>query len=76
VVQKGKEKEVEAVFEKWDLHCAVIGEVTDNGILEYYMNGDAASPPEPAKWVGLSRRQDSPGNQPTRFGGRQERKDP
>jgi phosphoribosylformylglycinamidine synthase subunit PurL len=40
VVQKGKEKEVEAVFEKWDLHCAVIGEVTDNGILEYYMNGE------------------------------------
>lgn len=40
VVQKGKEKEVEAVFEKWDLHCAVIGEVTGNGILEYYMNGE------------------------------------
>jgi phosphoribosylformylglycinamidine synthase len=37
IVQKGKEKEVEAVFEKWDLHCAVIGEVTDGGVLEYYM---------------------------------------
>lgn len=40
VVEKGKEKEVEAVFEKWDLHCAIIGEVTDTGILEYYMDGE------------------------------------
>lgn len=40
IVEKGKEAEVEKVFEKWDLHCAVIGEVTDSGILEYYMNGE------------------------------------
>ncbi len=38
VVEKGKEKLVEAVFDKWDLHCAIIGEVTDSGILNYYMN--------------------------------------
>ena len=38
VVEKGKEKLVEDVFAKWDLHCAIIGEVTDTGILEYYMN--------------------------------------
>jgi phosphoribosylformylglycinamidine (FGAM) synthase-like enzyme len=31
------EKEVEKVFEKWDLHCTQIGEVTDGGMLEYYM---------------------------------------
>ncbi len=37
VVKKGMEAAVEAVFEKWDLHCAVIGEVTGTGILEYYM---------------------------------------
>lgn len=37
VVKKGMEASVEAVFEKWDLHCAVIGEVNDSGILEYYM---------------------------------------
>jgi phosphoribosylformylglycinamidine synthase len=37
VVKKGMEAAVEAVFDKWDLHCAVIGEVTDTGILEYYM---------------------------------------
>ncbi|HLP20641.1 MAG TPA: phosphoribosylformylglycinamidine synthase subunit PurL, partial [Chitinophagales bacterium] len=40
VVQKGKEKEVEAVFEKWDLHCAVIGEVTEGDRLQYYMGSE------------------------------------
>jgi phosphoribosylformylglycinamidine synthase len=28
IVKKGKEKEVEAIFEKWDLHAVKIGEVT------------------------------------------------
>jgi phosphoribosylformylglycinamidine synthase len=40
VVEKGKEKEVEAVFEKWDLNCAIIGEVTDTKRLHYYLNGE------------------------------------
>ncbi|MBP6049550.1 MAG: phosphoribosylformylglycinamidine synthase subunit PurL [Chitinophagales bacterium] len=40
VVQKGKEKEVEAVFEKWDLHCAIIGEVTEGNFVQYYMNDE------------------------------------
>ncbi len=40
VVQKGKEKEVEAVFEKWDLHCAIIGEVTEGNLVQYYMNDE------------------------------------
>lgn len=39
VVEKGREKDVEAVFDKWDLNCAIIGEVTDTKRLEYYMNG-------------------------------------
>lgn len=39
VVKKGREQEVEAVFDKWDLNCAQIGVVTDNKRLEYYMNG-------------------------------------
>jgi len=39
VVHKGREKEVEAVFDKWDLNCAIIGEVTDTQRLEYFMNG-------------------------------------
>lgn len=40
VVQKGREADVEAVFEKWDLNCAIIGEVTDTQRLEYYMHGE------------------------------------
>ncbi|MBY0243890.1 MAG: phosphoribosylformylglycinamidine synthase subunit PurL [Sphingobacteriaceae bacterium] len=40
VVKKGREAEVEAVFEKWDLNCAIIGEVTDTKRLHYYMKGE------------------------------------
>lgn len=39
VVKKGEEAKVKAVFEKWDLPCSEIGEVTDDGILQFYMNG-------------------------------------
>ncbi|MHA4847662.1 phosphoribosylformylglycinamidine synthase subunit PurL [Flavitalea antarctica] len=39
VVEKGKEKEVLAVFDKWDLPCSEIGEVTGDGILRFYMHG-------------------------------------
>ncbi|HUB61920.1 MAG TPA: phosphoribosylformylglycinamidine synthase subunit PurL [Puia sp.] len=39
VVQKGREAEVIAIFEKWDLPAAVIGEVTDDGLLKFYMGG-------------------------------------
>jgi len=37
VVKKGQEKEVEDIFEKWDIHCEVIGEVTEGDWIEYYM---------------------------------------
>ena len=40
VVEKGREGEVEAVFDKWDLNCAIIGEVTGTQRLEYFMNGE------------------------------------
>jgi len=39
VVQKGRESEVKKVFDKWDLPCSVIGEVTTDGILNFYMHG-------------------------------------
>jgi phosphoribosylformylglycinamidine synthase subunit PurL len=39
VVEKGKEDIVKEVFIKWDLPCAVIGEVTDDGLLKFYMDG-------------------------------------
>ena len=39
VVKKGMEKTVLDVFEKWDLPCSEIGEVTNDGLLKFYMNG-------------------------------------
>ena len=39
VVEKGKEQLVLDVFEKWDLPCSHIGEVTGDGLLNFYMNG-------------------------------------
>jgi phosphoribosylformylglycinamidine synthase subunit PurL len=36
VVEKGKEAIVEKIFEKWDLTCANIGEVTLDGMLSFY----------------------------------------
>jgi phosphoribosylformylglycinamidine synthase subunit PurL len=40
VVEKGRETEVLAVFDKWDLPCSEIGEVTGDGILRFYMHGE------------------------------------
>ena len=38
VVKKGREKEVLSVFDKWDLNCVQIGEVTSGTQLKFYMN--------------------------------------
>ncbi|MGD9014800.1 MAG: phosphoribosylformylglycinamidine synthase subunit PurL [Candidatus Omnitrophota bacterium] len=32
-VKKGKEKEIEQIFSKWDLNAVVIGKVTDDGVV-------------------------------------------
>ncbi|GAA4748756.1 phosphoribosylformylglycinamidine synthase subunit PurL [Flavisolibacter ginsenosidimutans] len=40
VVEKGREADVKKVFDKWDLENAVIGHVTDDGLLSFYMNGE------------------------------------
>ena len=40
VVEKGKENLVQSVFEKWDLNCAQIGEVSDGDRLKYFMNDE------------------------------------
>jgi len=40
VVEKGKEAVIEAVFDKWDLHCAIIGEVTEGNRIQYFSNGE------------------------------------
>lgn len=40
VVKKGREDEVIKIFDKWDLNCVQIGEVTEGDILNYYDNGE------------------------------------
>ncbi len=39
VVKRGREREVEEIFEKWDLHAARIGEVTDDGLMRVRERG-------------------------------------
>ncbi len=40
VVEKGREADVLKIFDKWDLNCAQIGEVTDTGRLKFYKNDE------------------------------------
>lgn len=40
VVKKGFEENVKKVFEKWDLHCEIIGEVTNDGLLYINYQGE------------------------------------
>ena len=43
VVKRGREAEVEAVFEKWDLHAVHIGDVTDDGMLRVKHRGEVVA---------------------------------
>ena len=43
VVARGREAEIEAVFDKWDLHAVPIGEVTGTGRVEVYWHGELVS---------------------------------
>ena len=40
VCENGREAEIEAVFERWDLQCVNIGRVTDTQLLRFYMHGE------------------------------------
>jgi phosphoribosylformylglycinamidine synthase len=40
VVEKGREPEVEEIFERWDLHAVQIGEVTADDRVRVYWHGD------------------------------------
>jgi phosphoribosylformylglycinamidine synthase len=40
VVKQGFEEKVKNVFEKWDLHCEIIGEVTSDGLLHINYQGE------------------------------------
>jgi phosphoribosylformylglycinamidine synthase len=39
IVKRGREAEVERIFEKWDLHAVRIGEVTEDGLLRVREGG-------------------------------------
>lgn len=53
VVHKGREAEVEAVMQKWDLGYAVIGEVTKGDRLEFFWHGNkVADVPAPSLVLG------------------------
>lgn len=49
VIEKGREKEVKAIFDKWDLSCEQIGEVVAEDTLSYYWHGElvAQTPAQP-----------------------------
>lgn len=40
VVEKGKEDVIKGIFDKWDLHCAQIGEVVEGGRLHFFQHGE------------------------------------
>ena len=40
VVDKGREADVEAIFEKWDIHCEPIGIVTEGPYVRYFWHGE------------------------------------
>ncbi|MFD2570302.1 phosphoribosylformylglycinamidine synthase subunit PurL [Spirosoma soli] len=40
VIEKGKEDVIQDIFDKWDLNCAQIGEVTDTQRLHFYRYGE------------------------------------
>jgi phosphoribosylformylglycinamidine synthase len=40
VVKKGCEEQVKSIFDKWDLHSVVIGEVTNDGIVRVFKGGE------------------------------------
>jgi phosphoribosylformylglycinamidine synthase subunit PurL len=40
VVEKGKENIIKGIFDKWDLHCAQIGEVVAGDRLHFYQHGE------------------------------------
>ena len=40
VGKKGREADIQAIFDKWDLNCVEIGEVIDEDMLHFYWNGE------------------------------------
>ena len=51
VVEKGKESQVKKIFDKWDLNCELIGEVTSGDLLEFYQNSQCVASIPPSSLV-------------------------
>tara|TARA_B100001094_G_scaffold333353_1_gene411020 strand:+ start:9189 stop:11420 length:2232 start_codon:yes stop_codon:yes gene_type:complete len=51
VVEKGKESVVKKIFDKWDLNCELIGEVTNGDTLEFFQNGLCVASVPPSSLV-------------------------
>ncbi|NGQ97027.1 phosphoribosylformylglycinamidine synthase subunit PurL [Brevibacillus sp. SYP-B805] len=43
VVEKGREAEAIAIFDKWGLHAAIVGRVTDDGLLRLLHKGEVVA---------------------------------
>jgi phosphoribosylformylglycinamidine synthase len=69
VIAIGFEKELIAIFDKWDLHCTKIGEVTDSGMLEVYQGSKkiAEIPSEELVLGGGAPQYDMPFREPAYF---------
>lgn len=69
VAEKGKEQLIYDVFEKWDLPCSEIGEVTDDGVLNFYMHGqlEATLPAHELVLGGGAPQNDRPYQEPKYF---------
>ena len=69
VIEQGFDKELNAIFEKWELDCTRVGEVTDTGMLEVYHRGNkvAEIPSEELVLGGGAPQYDMPVREPAYF---------
>ncbi len=69
VIEKGFEKELSAIFEKWDLNCTEVGVVTDSGNLEVWHEGNVVAeiPSEELVLGGGAPQYDLPTQEPEYF---------
>ena len=69
VIEQGFDKELNAIFEKWELDCTQVGEVTGTGMLEVYHRGNkvAEIPSEELVLGGGAPQYDMPVREPAYF---------